>query len=138
MRIQILRIEAMHLQARAALASAPHSNEKARRLKSAEKLAHSIASEHVSWATPFVHLVLAGVAYQRGNQSRAVGLLSQAVESFDLADIDLYEAVARRRLGELLNDERGQRHIAEADAWMAKRQIKNPAAMTRMMAPGFD
>jgi hypothetical protein len=41
-------------------------------------------------------------------------------------------------LGELLNDERGQRHIAEADAWMAKRQIKKPAAMTRMMAPGFD
>jgi serine/threonine protein kinase/tetratricopeptide (TPR) repeat protein len=138
MRIQILRIEAMHLQARAALASASHSNEKARRLKAAEKLAQSIASEHVSWATPFVYLVLAGVAYQRGNQSRAAGLLTQAVGSFDLADIDLYEAVARRRLGELLNDERGQRHIAEADTWMAKRQIKNPAAMTRMMAPGFD
>jgi hypothetical protein len=67
-----------------------------------------------------------------------VGLLAQAQEAFDLADIDLYEAVARRRLGELLNDERGQRHIEEADAWMAKRKIENPSALTRMMAPGFD
>lgn len=138
MRIQILRVEAMHLKARAALASAERSNEKERRLKTAEKLAHRIAAERVPWATPFVHLVLAGVAYQRGNLSKATGLLSQAVESFDLADIDLYEAVARRRLGALLNDERGERHIAEADAWMAKRQIKNVAALTRMMAPGFD
>jgi len=137
MRIQILRIEAMHLQARAALASAPRSKEKARRLKIAEKLARRIASERVAWATPFVQLVNAAVAYQRDDHSKAVGLLSQAIESFDRADIDLYEAVARRRLGELLGNERGQRHIDEADAWMRKRQIKNPAAMTQMMAPGF-
>ena len=137
MRIQILRIEAMHLRARAALASAPRSNEKARRLRAAEKLARRIERERVAWATPFVQLVNAAVAYQRGDHSKAVGLLSQAIESFDLADIDLYEAVARRRLGELLGNERGRRHIDEADAWMRKRQIKNPEAMTRMMAPGF-
>lgn len=138
MRIQILRIEAMHLKARAALGSAAASNEPARRLKAAEALAQKMAQERVAWATPFVSLVRAGIAHQRGDHSRAVGQLSQAMESFDLADIDLYEAVTRRRLGELLNDERGGRHIAEADAWMRKRQIQNPAAMTRMMAPGFD
>jgi serine/threonine protein kinase/tetratricopeptide (TPR) repeat protein len=138
MRIQILRIEAMHLQARAALASAPRSNDKGRRLKMAEKLARRIASERVEWATPFVQLVNAALAYQRGDHSGAVGLLTQAMESFDLADIDLYEAVARRRLGELLGDDRGQRHIDDADAWMRKRLIKNPAAMTQMMAPGFE
>jgi len=137
MRIQILRIEAMHLRARAALASASRSDEKVRRLKTAEKLARRIEREHVAWATPFVQLVNAAVAYQRGDHSKAVGLLSQAIETFDLADIDLYEAVTRRRLGELLGNERGQRHIDEADAWMRKKQIKNPEAMTRMMAPGF-
>ena len=81
MRIQILRIEAMHLQARAALASAPRSNEKARRLKAAERLARRIEREHVAWATPFVQLVNAAVAHQRGDHSKAVGLLSQAIES---------------------------------------------------------
>jgi len=137
MRIQVLRIEAMHLRARAALASAPRSNDKARRLQAAEKLARRIARERVAWATPFVQLLNAAVAYQRDDHSKAVGLLSQAIESFDLADIDLYQAVARRRLGELLGNELGRRHIDEADAWMRKRQIKNPAAMTQMMAPGF-
>jgi len=137
MRIQILRIEAMHLQARAALASAPRSNDRVRRLKAAEKLARRIARERVAWAMPFVQLVDAAIAFQQDDRSKAVGLLSLAIESFDLADIDLYEAVARRRLGELLGNEHGQRHIEEADAWMRKRQIKNPEAMTRMMAPGF-
>ncbi|MGH9958333.1 MAG: hypothetical protein ACREBC_14570, partial [Pyrinomonadaceae bacterium] len=138
MRIQVLRIEAMHLLARAALASAAVSNEKERRLKTAERLAQSIARERVPWATPFVHVIRAGVIYQRGKRSEAVGLLSQAIETFDLADIDLYEAVARRRLGELLEGERGRRHIDEADEWMRKRQIQNPEAMTRLLAPGFD
>lgn len=138
LRIQILRIEAMHLLARTALASAPRSPEKARRLKTAAKLARRIASERVPFATPFVQLINAALAYQRADHSTAVGLLSQAIESFDLADIDLYEAVARRRLGELLGDERGRRHIDEADAWMRKRLIKNPDAMTKMMAPGFE
>jgi serine/threonine protein kinase/tetratricopeptide (TPR) repeat protein len=137
MRIQVLRIEAMHLLARAALASAPRSHERERRVRTAEKLAQRIAKEHVAWATPFAQLIKAAVAYQRNDLSKAIGLLSEAVEAFDLADIDLYEAVARRRLGELLNDERGRRHIEEADAWMRKKMIKNPAAMTGMMAPGF-
>jgi len=137
MRIQILRIEAMHLQARAALASAPRSKEKARRLKMAEKLARRIARERAAWATPFVQLVNAAVAYQRDDHAKALALLSQAIASFDLADTNLYEAVARRRRGELLGNERGRRDIDEADAWMRKRQIKNPEAITRMMAPGF-
>jgi tetratricopeptide (TPR) repeat protein len=138
MRIQVLRIEAMHLKARAALASGSQGDESAHRLKVAEKLADRLAAERVAWANPFVSLIRASLAHQRGEKSKAVGLLSQAVETFDLADIDLYEAVSRRRLGELLGDERGQRHIEEADAWMRNRQVLNPEAMTRMMAPGFD
>jgi hypothetical protein len=138
MRIQVLRVEALHLKARAALASAAKGDESAQRLRAAEKLAGRIAAERVAWANPFASLVRAAVAHQRGDGSRAVVLLSQAIETFDLAGIDLYEAVARRRLGELLGDERGQRHIDEADEWMRSHQIQNPQAMTRMMAPGFD
>ncbi|HET6890673.1 MAG TPA: hypothetical protein VFH31_06190, partial [Pyrinomonadaceae bacterium] len=134
---QVLRIEAMHLLARAALASAKNSSETETRLRTAEKLAGRIAKERVPWGMPFSYLVRAGVAYQRGHSSVAVGLLSQAIEAFDLADIDLYEAVARRRLGELVGGERGLRDIAEADAWMRKRQVLNPETMTRLMAPGF-
>ncbi len=137
MRIQVLKIEAMHLQARAALASAP-ATDPTRRINLAEKWAGKILKERVAWANPFATLVMAGVADRRGDRAKAIGMLKQAMEAFDLADIDLYEAVARRRLGQLMNDEIGQRHISEADEWMSKRQIVNPEAMTRMMAPGFD
>jgi hypothetical protein len=59
------------------------------------------------------------------------------VVGFERADMRLYAAAARRRMGERLGDERGHDLMAEADAWMAEQRIKNPEAMTRMLAPGF-
>ena len=49
----------------------------------------------------------------------------------------LYASVARRRLAELKDDDEGRDLGRRADAWMASQQIKNPAAFTRMLAPGF-
>jgi hypothetical protein len=63
--------------------------------------------------------------------------LSEAVQSFERAEMQLHAAAARRRLGEKLRDERGSQLVAEADAWMKAQKIKNPEAMTRMLAPGF-
>lgn len=127
----------MHLQARAALASAA-GKEKRHHLRVAENMAHRIAKEKIAWALPFASLVRAGIAHQEGESSKAVNLLSEAVENFDLADIDLYAAAARRRLGETVGSERGRQLVAEADNWMRKQEVKNPVAMTRMLAPGFD
>jgi serine/threonine protein kinase/tetratricopeptide (TPR) repeat protein len=138
LRIQVLRIEAMHLQARAALATAAVSNDKKHRLRVTENMARRIAAEKIAWALPFASLVRAGIAHQQGESSKAINLLSEAVEHFDLADIDLYAAATRRRLGEIVGNERGRQLIAEADTWMSKQEIQNPAAMTRMLAPGFD
>ncbi len=49
----------------------------------------------------------------------------------------LYEAAARRRLGELLRGDEGRRMIAAADAWMTEQAIRNPARMAAALAPGF-
>ena len=48
----------------------------------------------------------------------------------------LYAAVARRRIGALQDDARA-RAEATGRGWMAAQDIKNPAAMTRTLAPGF-
>ena len=135
LRIQVLRIEAMQLQARAALATARRSNH---RLRVAKRMARQIANQHMPWADPFVCLVRAGIEHQRGETAKAVTLLSEAVGAFDLADMHLYAAAARRRLGEKLGGDHGRQLMAEADAWMLDQRIKNPAFMTRMLAPGFD
>jgi hypothetical protein len=49
----------------------------------------------------------------------------------------LYVAVARRWIGALQQDEQGRALQRQADEWMAAQHIKNPACMTRMLAPGF-
>jgi hypothetical protein len=47
-----------------------------------------------------------------------------------------YAAVARRRIGAVQGDAAGRALQRQAE-WMAGQHIKNPAAMTRMLAPGF-
>jgi serine/threonine protein kinase/tetratricopeptide (TPR) repeat protein len=138
---QVLRIEATHLRGRALLASALSSNlkrsEKESRLKMVEKLAQKITKEKTLWAAGFVSLLRAGVASQRGNRSNVITLLSGAVDEFDRANMELYATAARRRLGEVIGGEQGKELVDEAEVWMRRQQIKNPPAMTRMLAPGF-
>ncbi len=135
LRIQVLRIEAMHLLARTALATSSRNTD---RLRIAQKLSRRIAREHMPWADSFVSLLEAGIAKQRGDTSKCSRLLSEAIAAFDLADMALYAAAARRRLGEVLGGERGQTLTNDADVWMRQQKVKNPATMTRMLAPGFD
>jgi hypothetical protein len=137
---QVLRIEANHLQARTALGSAlsvPNVAEKESRLRTAEKLADRISKEKMIWANGFVSLLRATIAHQRGDRAKAIRLLTEAMEDFERADMELYSAAARRRLGQVVGLDRGQELMTEAETWMRGQQIKNPAAMTRMLAPGF-
>jgi hypothetical protein len=135
LRIQVLRVEAMHLYARAALANVASGNN---RLQFAGKIARAISKERMRWADPLANLLNAAIAYQRGDAVKAATLLSAAAEGFDLSDMHLYAAAARRRLGQIREANRGRELIAEADSWMEKQKIKNPVLMTRMLAPGFD
>jgi serine/threonine protein kinase/tetratricopeptide (TPR) repeat protein len=136
LRIQGLRIEAMHLQARLALASAAGKHREAR-LRIAEKLAQRIAGEHMSWSTPLAFLIQGGLAKRRGDEVRAAELVSKAIKGFEASDMALFAAAARRRLGELLGGDEGSELIKQAGAWMGRQQIKNPIAVTELMAPGF-
>ncbi|MDX6444856.1 MAG: eukaryotic-like serine/threonine-protein kinase [Blastocatellia bacterium] len=136
LRIQGLRIEAKYLRARLALASAVGSRRE-RRLRIAERLAHSIEKEQMTWSNPLAMLIRAGLARRRGDDARAVKLISQAIEGLEASDMALYAATARRKLGEVMGGDQGRELIAQADHWMTKQQIKNPAAVANLMAPGF-
>lgn len=136
LRTPAVRVEAMQLRARTALASSGEGRDTAK-LRLAEKLARKMGKVNMSWSKPFATLVLAAVARQRGQAAQATALLSEAEQIFERADMHLYAAATRRRLGEKLGGERGQQLIAEADAWMKEQKIKKPEAITRMLAPGF-
>ena len=136
LRIQGLRIEAIYLRARLALASAA-GDQREQRLRLAESLANNIAAEHMPWSNPLAMLIHAGLAKRRGDDSRAAALVSQAIEGFEASDMKLYVATARRRLGEIIGGDGGAELIKQADDWMNKQEIKNPAAVANLMAPGF-
>ncbi len=82
-------------------------------------------------------LLSAAVTYLEGRSGDAGDMMAAAVTAFERADMTIHAAVARRRLGGLQDDERGRALVAEADAWMAAQGIRNPARMTRLIAPGF-
>jgi len=140
LRTQVLRVDSFYLQARTALAAAIHARHPSEReffLRSAEKMALRIAKEQMPWSDPLVPFIMAPIAVNRGDDSRAAALLSEAVEGFDRVDMRLRAMTARRRLGQTLGGDRGRELIDEADNWMRAQEIKNPALMARMLAPGW-
>jgi serine/threonine protein kinase/tetratricopeptide (TPR) repeat protein len=136
LRVQSVRIEATHLRARLALASAAWSDRE-RRLKTAEKLALKLEDERMAWSDPLAALIRAGVARSRGDDRKAAEMASLAIEGFEVTDMKLYAAAARRRLGEIIGGQRGAELIDVSEDWMRRQQIKNPAVFINMLAPGF-
>jgi hypothetical protein len=64
-------------------------------------------------------------------------LLREAAAGFDAADMALYAAAARRRLGALLGGDAGLALREAADSWMSSEKIRAPARFTAIFAPGF-
>jgi ATP/maltotriose-dependent transcriptional regulator MalT len=135
-RVQVLRIEARYLRARCALAMAETSGAR-RFLSVARRAARRIAAERMPWSDPIALLVMGGVSYLDGGRTPAASYLREAVDGFERADMKLYAAAARCRLGALLGSARGRELRQQAEAWMAAQHIRNCMAMTRMLAPGF-
>jgi len=135
-RVQVIRIEWLYLRARSALAIAAKDGD-SRFLAAARVGARRIARERMPWSDPIALLLQAGVAYVEGDARSAVAHLHAAADRFERADMQLYLAVTRRRIGSLQKDERGRDLQQLAAQWMAEQGIKNPTCMTRMLAPGF-
>jgi hypothetical protein len=136
-RVQLIRVESLYMRARAALAMAGSSGSSRRLLRVARAGARRIARERMPWSNPIALLLKAGIANLEGQVPLALSYLHDAADRFDRADMKLYAAVARRRIGALQDDARGRELQGQAEEWMAAQHIRNPSAMTRMLAPGF-
>ena len=99
--------------------------------------ARRITNERMPWSDPIALLLRAGVEYLKGDVALSLRILHDAVDRFERADMKLYAAVARLRIGELQRDAGGRERHERGVAWMAEQNIKNPAAFSRMLAPGF-
>jgi hypothetical protein len=136
LRAQLVRVEYAFLRGRCALAMASSHNDNAQRfLDVAREEASRITRERMDWSTPIASLLLAGVAACEGATDHAIDHLNAAIAGFDRAGMQLYAFAARTRLAALSADGRGARARDEAARYVAAQQVRNPAAMARMLAP---
>jgi hypothetical protein len=136
--VQLTRLEAIHLRARAALAlGRARPGERRARAREAEADARRMAAERMAWSDPLAALLRAGAASLGGNLAAADDLLAGAIRGLDAADMALYAAAARWQRGRVLSGEEGRALLAGAEASMRREGIVAPARFAAMLAPGF-
>jgi hypothetical protein len=139
LRMQFHRIDAAHLRARAALATAEGRSEAEARalLKHAAAEARVLAAESTPRSSSLASLVLAALEARAGRLANADGLLARAATSLDAVGMRLFAAVARRRRGALAGGAEGRALVESGDAFMEEQGIRNRERMTALLAPGF-
>jgi hypothetical protein len=138
LRVHHLRIEWLHLCARSLIAQAARRDgpEAESLLGEAETIARRIERECVHWADALAALVRASIAFSRGDRVEASRRLGFAACIFAIADMGLYAAVTRLRLGTILGGEKGRALLESADGWMRGEKIEKPSGFADMLAPG--
>ncbi len=118
LRIQLVRIGALHRRARAALAAARtyplRSAERSRKLALVSGLAKKMELEKALWADPLAALLRAGISETEGDHEKAKALLSQAELGFGVSRMAAYATDARARRAALVGGDEGRVLAEEA------------------------
>ncbi|HYC63013.1 MAG TPA: protein kinase [Thermoanaerobaculia bacterium] len=133
LRIAFVKLEALHLVGRCALAAAAASGDTSL-IDRAERNAREIENERAPWAQPFALALRAGVASLRGANTTAADLLGQATRAFEKWDLLLYAKAADHRRGEVTGS---ATIVSSADEWLRARGVKNVPRMLDVLMPGF-
>jgi len=140
LRIRSVRVRCLRMRASCAVAAAGSGRDRKRLLSIAEKHAKALERErHYSVISnnAKAKLLRAGVASVRGDSATALEYLSFAIDRFEECGSALWHAVSLRRKGQVLGGDEGQALMREADGWMTRERIKNPARLTAAFIPGF-
>ena len=137
--VQIIRVESIHVRARAALARASAEPAASSRfLREAEADARRIESEAAPYAMALGGLVRAAIASLRHDRRSAIAALDAAAATFDAGGMALLGAIARFRRGHLLGGVEGDQQAEAAEGWMRDHGVVAPARMADALAPGFE
>jgi len=143
-RVQLLRLQALHVRARSAVvAAAAHSSGgsawarlgRDRLIAAAERDAGRIERERRPWATALALLVRGGAAASRGQRRWALALLERAGAALDDNGMRLWSSAAARQRGILRGGAEGRALVERADAAMAAELVRDPARLADMLVP---
>lgn len=137
LKVQQIRIEALHLAGRVALAGADvaKGTERERRIERAERLAKRIEREEMPWGMPLGVLLLAGAAERRGQTEEAITLYSEASAKLQAVEMNAFAKAARAREGRLLGGALGERRTQDAMAWFTSVGVRAPASFASIFVP---
>jgi hypothetical protein len=135
MHLQKIKVFSYERRARCALAAARCGGETGSLLRAAARDARRLRREGMAWSEALSMPILAGIASARGDASAAAALFAEAAQQLEAVDMQLYAAASRRRLGEILGGDEGRAYVEQADSWMRREGIRDPARMADIFAP---
>lgn len=136
--IQFVRIEAIHLQARCALAAMRPDAKDQKRRKIVERAISDLQDEPCAWARALATLLEAGLAARARDKAAAARKLDVATKQFEALGMSIHEAVARRRRSEIDLAPGSAVPLAVIDRFLIEHHgVRSPAQVAAMLAPGF-
>jgi serine/threonine protein kinase len=137
LRVQFMRGLTAFARGRAAVASLDATaGRREARLAEARKHARALRRERMAWTEPLAAMVAAAVKNAEGDRDGAASALRDAIALAEAADMSLYAAAARHRLGLILGGDRGEELVIEADETMRAQDIRVPTRFASMFLPG--
>lgn len=136
-RIEMVLVQSLDLRARAALAAAAvygDANGRERLLLQAEKDSLSIERCGSSWALGLARLLRAGVHTLHGQRAQAQEHLEVAITAFEVEQMTLHSAVARRRRMELYGGPEAE--LVRSDEVLRGFGVEVPERFVAVLAPG--
>jgi len=135
-RVQVVRIEAIHLRARTFLAAAAVAPKPEPMLRAVERDARRLEREPIDWSVSLATLLRAGVASIRAEPASAVPLLHAAERALGAAGLRLFANAARRARGQASAGGAGAGLCDSADTWMQRHGIARPDRFGTLLCPG--
>jgi serine/threonine protein kinase len=136
LRVQFVHNEMLHLRARVGLAVAKSTGDRSV-LRQVEHDANTIVGMRMDWALPLAQSVRAALLFLEGDPDASRRLLTEALRNFEKAEMRLYAAAARRRLGVLTGGDAGAAFVRDADTWLRAQLVKVPEKMVDVLMPGW-
>jgi len=131
--LRVPMVQAEMLMARGSGALAAATAERGRShgalLREAENAARRLERVHVPMCRPLAALLRTGIAAQHGRSEQAARGLEAVLPELERLQMAGYAAAARRQLAALIG--------ASAPEFLPSERVVDPAAITRMLAPGF-
>ncbi|RMH43950.1 MAG: serine/threonine-protein kinase PknK [Deltaproteobacteria bacterium] len=140
LRIEQVRIEAVHLRGRCALAAAAAAAgevERARLLREVLRIARRLSREAPTWAGGCAALLRAGVHHLRGETGEAATELRKAIAAFDQSGHGVFGQAARARLA-TVQPSMATVERAAFEEWCARQRLPRPERIVAVLVPGFD